>query len=477
MLKGNGNPLELMPGVAIVAESTWAAFQAKKQLRISWDESNASDDSWDDLVKQGRALENQTGKETLFEKGNVVAARQNSATSIDSFYSFQFVSHATLEPQNSTAWYRNGAIELWAPTQSPGRGLTSVANTLGIEKGQITLHQTRVGGGFGRRLVNDPLCEVAAISRHINAPVKLQWTREDDMTQDFYRAGGFHSFKGGVDSAGKIAFWQDHLITFSHDGEKAVIGASPRQPSHEFPAQLIGNFSLTQTLLALKTRCGLWRAPQSNTTAWAVQCFLHELAVAADRDHLDFLIELMGKPTWLAPQTLQGMNTGRAADVIKLAAEKAGWGKTLPAGRGLGLAFHFSHAGHFAEVAEVSVSDSKKLTVHKVTVAADIGPVINLSGAENQCEGSVIDGLSTMLGLEITMENGRIQQSNFDTYPLLRIGDAPTVEVHFIQSDNPPTGAGEPALPPLAPAVCNAIYAASGHRVHTLPLTKEGFFT
>ncbi len=477
VLRGNGNQLELMPGVAIVAVSTWAAFQAKKQLRVFWDDSNASEDSWDELVKQGRALENQIGKETLFEKGNVEAASQDSATSIDAFYSYQFVSHATLEPQNCTAWYRSGAIELWAPTQSPGRGLTSVANTLGIQKGQVTIHQTRVGGGFGRRLVNDPLCEVAAISKHINAPVKLQWTREDDMTQDFYRVGGFHSFKGGVDSEGKVAFWQDHLITFSHDGEKPVIAGAPRQPSHEFPAQLIDSFSLTQTLLPLKTRCGLWRAPQSNTTAWAVQCFLHELAVAADRDHLEFLIELMGKPTWLAPQTLHGMNTGRAVDVIKLAAEKAGWGKMLPAGRGLGLAFHFSHAGHFAEVAEVTVIDSRKLTVHKVTVAADIGPVINLSGAENQCEGSVIDGLSTMLGLEITMEKGRVQQSNFDTYPLLRIGDAPTVDVHFIQSDNPPTGAGEPALPPLAPAICNAIFAATGHRVRTLPLTKEGFFT
>ncbi len=477
VLPGNGNEQELLPGVAIVATSTWAAFQAKKQLNVSWDESGASKDSWGELEKRAQALGNQPGKETLYEVGDVDAAIQSSAQSIDSFYSFRFVAHASLEPQNCTAWYRNGEIQLWAPTQSPGRGLASVANTLGIEEDKVTIHQTRAGGGFGRRLVNDPLCEVAAISRHIKAPVKLQWTREDDMTHDFYRAGGFHSFKGGIDSAGKLAFWQHHLITFSHDGEKPVIAGAPRQPAHEFPAQLIGDFRLTQSMLPLKTRCGLWRAPGSNTYAWALQCFLHELAVAAGRDHLEFLLELMGEPTWLPPKNLYGLNTGRAADVIKLAAEKAGWGKKLAAGRGLGLAFHFSHAGHFAEVAEISVSESKKVTVHKVTVAADIGPVINLSGAENQCEGSVIDGLSTMLGLEITMENGRIQQSNFDTYPLLRIRNAPTVNVHFIQSDNPPTGAGEPALPPLAPAVCNAVYAASGHRVRTLPLTKEGFFT
>jgi len=475
VVEGNGHPLELTTGVAIVATTTWAAFQAKKKLKIVWDESNASKDSWSDLVQQAHAVKSHPAKETLFEKGNIDTAMQSAAKSIEAFYSFQFVAHATLEPQNCTAWYRDGAVELWAPTQSPVRGVGNVANALGMEKDKVTIHQTRVGGGFGRRLVNDTLCEVAAISKHINAPVKLQWTREDDMAHDFYRAGGFHSFKGGVSPSGDIAFWEDHLITFSADGKKPVIAGAPRHPAQEFPAQLVNNFHLKQSLLPLKTRCGLWRAPGSNTFAWAVQSFLHELAVAAGRDHLEFLLEVMGAPTWLPPKNLYGLNTGRAADVIKLAAEKAGWGKQLPAGRGLGLAFHFSHAGHFAEVAEVSVSATKKITVHNVTVAADIGPVVNLSGAENQCQGSVIDGLSAMLELEITMENGRIQQSNFDTYPLLRMPDAPTVDVHFIQSDNPPTGAGEPALPPLAPAVCNAIYAASGHRIRTLPLTKEGF--
>jgi len=475
ILEGNGNVMELKPGVAIVATSTWAAFQAKRQLKVKWNESNASKDSWSSLVKQAHLVKSQPAGKTLFEKGNVDAAMKDSAKSIDALYSFQFAAHATLEPQNCTAWYSNGAIEVWAPTQSPSRGLISVAKTLGIKENKVTIHQTRVGGGFGRRLVNDPACEVAAISKHINAPVKLQWTREDDMVHDFYRAGGFHSFKGGVDLEGKVSFLQDHLITFSHNGEKSVIAGAPRQPSQVFPAQLINNFRMDQSLLPLKTLCGLLRAPESNTTAWAFQSFLHELAVASGRDHLEFLLDIMGEPQWLPPKNLYGLNTGRAADVIKLAAEKAGWGKQLPAGRGLGLAFHFCHAGHFAEVAEVSVSPAKKLIVHNVTVAADIGPVINLSGAENQCQGSVIDGLSTMLGLGITMEKGRIQQSNFDTYPLLRMPEAPNVDVHFIQSDNPPTGAGEPALPPLAPAICNAIYAASGYRVRTLPITKEGF--
>lgn len=475
ILAGNGNVMELKPGVAIVATTTWAAFQAKKQLKVIWNESSASKDSWSGLVKRAQHIKTQPAEKTLYEKGNVDAAMADSAKSIDALYSFQFAAHATLEPQNCTAWYSNGAIEVWAPTQSPSRGLISVANTLGITEDKVTIHQTRAGGGFGRRLVNDPACEAAAISKHINAPVKLQWTREDDMAHDFYRVGGFHSFKGGIDLEGKISFLQDHLITFSNNGEKPVIAGAPRQPSQVFPAQLLNSFRLSQSMLPLKTRCGLLRAPGSNTTAWAVQSFLHEMAVAAGRDHLEFLLDIMGEPQWLPPKGLYGLNTGRAAAVIKLAAEKSGWGKQLPAGRALGLAFHFSHASYIAEVADVSVSATKKIIVHNVTVAADIGLVVNLSGAESQCQGSVIDGFSTMLGQEITIENGRIQQSNFDTYPLLRMPDAPNVDVHFIQSDNPPTGAGEPALPPLAPAICNAIYAASGYRVRTLPITKEGF--
>ena len=241
--------------------------------------------------------------------------------------------------------------------------------------------------------------------------------------------------------------------------------------ANQFPGLSLPNYQLSHTLLPIKTPTGPWRAPRSCSVAWVIQSFLHELAVAAGRDHRDFLLEVRGEPRILEG----GLNTGRAADVIKLATEKAGWGRQLPAGHGLGLAFHFSHAGHIAEVAEVSVDASKRVRLHRVVVAGDIGPIVNMSGANNQCEGAVVDGFSTMLGLEITMENGLIEQANFHQYPLLRMAAHPKVEVHFIQSDNPPTGVGEPALPPVAPAICNAIYAAIGHRVRTLPLTKEGF--
>ena len=475
VLDGNGLPTELMSGVAIVATSTWAAFAAKRQLRVSWDESGAATDSWSDAVAQAKKLAAHPGKETLVDQGEVDEVFKHAATTIEAFYTYPFVSHAPLEPQNCTAWYQDGTAEIWAPTQSPEDGIGLVAHTLGIEKSRITLHQLRVGGGFGRRLMNDYMCEAVAISRQVSAPVKLQWTREDDLVHDFYRPGGFHSMKGALDSSGKLSAWQNHFITFSADGQIPV--SRGNYPDGELPATLLANFRLTQTLLPWRTPTGPWRAPRSNALAFVEQCFLHELADAAGRDHVDFLLEIMGEPRWLKPGNDRSLNTGRASAVIQLAADKAGWGKPLPAGRGRGLAFYFCHGGHFAEVAEVSVDDSKRLTVHRVTVAGDVGPIVNLSGAENQCQGAVIDGLSTMLGLEITLEQGRVQESNFAQYPMLRIAATPQIDVHFIQSDFPPTGLGEPALPPLAAAICNAIFAATGHRARTLPLSREGFRT
>jgi isoquinoline 1-oxidoreductase beta subunit len=469
---GTGKVNEVMPGVAIIANSTWAAFSAKRALKITWDESSASKDSWSTWIKEAEKLSKKEGAATLVATGDFAKASADAKV-VEGFYRYPFVAHAPLEPQNCTAWYHDGVIELWAPTQTPEAGLAAVAGVLGLPQDKVIVHQVRAGGGFGRRLINDFMCEAAAIARQVGAPVKLTWTREDDQLHDFFRVGGFHSFKGAIDKNGKLVGWADHFITFTADGQQPTSGGDLRPD--EFPAQLLPHVSLTQTMLPLKTPTGPWRAPRSCAIAFAIQSFIHECAVAAGRDHLEFLLEIFGEPRWLKEGDPYALNTARAIAVIKLAAQQAGWGKSLPKGRGLGLAFHFSHAGHFAQVAEVSVDANKKLRVHKVTVAGDIGPIINLSGAENQVEGCVIDGYSTALGLELDIENGRIQQTNFDKYPLLRIAHAPEVSVHFIQSDYPPTGVGEPAFPPVAPAICNAIFAATGQRVRSLPLVREGY--
>lgn len=472
VVEGN-EAVGLLPGVAIVADSTWAAIRARRGLEVDWDETGAAADSWSAAVGRAEELRSVPGETRPVDDGDADAALAAADKRLSAYYTYHFASHAQLEPQNCTAWKRPGGMELWAPTQLPGRGRQAVADLLGIDKASVTVNQLRGGGGFGRRLHNDFMVEVAAIANRIEEPVKLQWTREDDMSHDTFRAGGFHQLDAGLDADGRISAWRDRFITFSRDGQRPVSGGG--LSGRVFPAGVLEHCRYEQTALEWKTPCGPWRAPGSNVFGFVEQSFIHELAAAAGRDHLEVLLELFGEPRWLAEGDPRALHTGRAAAVVRLAAKKAGWGREMPQGRALGLAFYFSHMGHIAEVADVSVDANRKITVHRVTAAADVGPIINLSGAENQVQGSVVDGLSTMLGQAVTFEKGRVEQSNFDTYEILRMADAPAVDVHFIESDYAPTGLGEPALPPLAPAVCNAIYTATGHRIRTLPISMEGY--
>jgi len=487
VIEHGGRPDLLRAGVAIVADSTWSAFRAKAALQVEWDEINASKASWSAYTAQAQELAKKPrGEQVLHTTDGIDEAFNGATKTVKSFYSYPFVAHAPLEPQNATAWRRGNKLEIWAPTQSaaiaegfPGlqqllevmSAMPFLQDELGFARENITITPTRSGGGFGRRGFNDFIAEAAAIAMHVDAPVKLQWTRQDDMAHDQYRSGGFHAMEGGLDENGKLTAFRDHFISFTADGKMPVNGGG--MAPNEFPAPYVANSELSHTLMPLKIPCGFWRAPASNVFAFAIQSFIHEMAVAANRDHLEFLLEIMGEPMPMSEKT-RGMHTGRAAGVIKLAAEKAGWGKEMPRGRALGLAFYYSHSAHVAQVADVSVESGNKVKVHKVTVAADVGPIVNLSGAENQVQGSVIDGLSTFMNLGLSIENGRILESNFDQYEMLRIADAPEVDVHFIQSDNHPTGLGEPALPPLAPAVANAIYTATGQWVRSMPLRLNG---
>ena len=473
VLEGTGVATEIVSGVAVVANSTWTAMKGKAALDVIWDESAASKDSWSACVSRAEELKGTKGDQVIFEKGDVDAAFADAPVKIDASYSYPFIAHANMEPQNCTAWHRGTEIEVWAPTQTPQAAVSAMMDIWDLPEDKINLHQLRGGGGFGRRLYNNFVCEAVAISERIGAPVKLQWTREDDFRHEFYRPGGFHHLSGAVDANGKLAGLRDHFVTFTEDGEKALGLASLGET--EFPAPLIDNVEFTQSLINWSIPTGALRAPRSNVFGFVFQSFLDELAVAAGRDYVEFLLEIVGEPRWLEPGNIRALHTGRTADVIKLAAEKAGWGKPLPDGHALGLGFYFSHAGHIAEVAEVSMESDNTVRVHKVTVAADVGPIVNLSGANNQMEGAVIDGVSTMFGQELTIENGRIMEGNFDQFPLLKMADAPEVDVHFIQSEFRPTGLGEPGLPPSLPAIANAIFAATGRRVRSLPLRLEGF--
>lgn len=481
IVEGTGKPTEVLNGVAIVAKDTWSAIAARRKLEVVWDETNASKDSWKGHSAQAREFAKKVqGEQVVQAVGNVDEAL-STGRQVESYYTYGLVAHAQLEPQTSTAWYRKDAsgdsVEIWAASQTPGTARNLLATVLGIPASKVTIHQLRLGGGFGRRLVNDNVIEAAQISRQAGGvPVKLVSLREDDMEHDFFRPAGFMAFKGSLDDRGRIAAWNSHLIHFKSEGGAAITAANWQ--INEFPALNVPRYRASQTLMPLRMPTGSWRAPGANTAAWVVQSFMHELSTAAKRDHVEFLIEVTG--------TRHAGNTGtppgrpvhvpeRAAAVIRTAAERSGWGKNrLPPGHALGIAFHFCHLGHFAEVAEVSVDNQKKITVHKVWVVGDIGPIIDLSSAENQCQGSVVDAISTM-SLEVTMENGQIEQKNFHQYPMGRMPITPAIDVHFLDTDYPPTGVGEPAFPPVAPAICNAVFALTGHRIRTLPITREGF--
>ena len=478
-IKGNGEPRELMDGIGIVGTSTWAVFRAKEKVNALWDETQASKDSWTDFEKFAASVDSPTGDREVVSRGKVDQVFADDSNSvIDSVYEFPYVSHMCLEPMNCTAHFQEGKngtkdhLEVWIPTQNGPRFQTVAESVYGLSKDQLTINIKRMGGSFGRRTSSEYVCEAIELSKRSGKPVNLTWSREDSIKHDYFRVGGFQKLRAAINADNQLVGWEEHAIGVRQNG-KPVIGSGFRD--NAFPLVNLPTVRGTMTLTEMNTLCGAWRAPWSNTHAFVTQSFIHEVAVAIGRDHAELLIEMLGEPRWLKKGDIRSMNTGRAIDVIKLVTEKAGWGREMPAGRGLGLSFYFCHAAHVAEVAEVSVDDNKKLTVHKVTVAADVGPIVNMSGALNQVQGAVIDALSTMVGQKITMENGIIEQTNLHQYPVLRIDAAPEVDVHFIQSDNEPTGLGEPGLPPLAPAVTNAIFAAIGERVRKMPLIDEGF--
>ena len=459
---------DLAGGIAIIANSTWAALNARDSLQPEWSAGDGAFQSTATWAAMAAERKTAGPERTIVSHGDVTAALGTAARVIRADYAYPFLAHVPMEPMNCTAQVTGDQVEIWAPTQNPEPGRKAVARVLGVPEANITIHMLRCGGGFGRRLANDFMVEAAIIARMAKAPVKLTWSREDDIAHDWLRPGGWHNFTAGLDGQGKVIAWDNHFISYGKAGKfarAAEIG------ENDFPAKLLENFRVAASILPLESNTGYLRAPANNAFGFVTQGFIDELAHAAGQDPLGFRRTLLGEPRWLGDPTVRGTyHTGRMRGVLDKAAAMAEWGRKLPPRTGLGIAFHFSHLGYFANVIEAQVADDGSVRVNKVWVAGDVGrQIVNPSGALAQVQGSVLDALGAATGQAITFADGAVEQRNFGDYPLLRMDAVPPVEVAFITTDYAVTGMGEPAYPAVAPALANAIFAATGVRLRALP--------
>jgi len=463
-------------GVAVVADSTWAALQARKALEVEWSETEFAKESTDAFHEQLAALTAKSAT-VIRNDGDFEKAHAAAATKIEAVYEVPFLAHATMEPVNCTAFVRGDSCELWAPTQIPSAAADAVAKALNIPRDRIRVHVTFIGGAFGRRLIQDYAVEAAWLSREMKAPVQVIWTREDDIRHDFYRPAARHFFRAGLDTNKNLVAWLHRAASpsigqfYSGTGISANAAAEVNGP--DFPAYAIPHFRLEFAVGASGMPLGYWRSVENSGNQFAISSFFDEAAAAAGRDAVEFLLYILGSPRKIDLGRDRGViDVARRRRVIELAAEQSGWGRPLPKEMGRGIAAYFGYGSYVAQVAEVSCDlPAGGIRIHRVVCAVDCGTAVNPLGVKAQMEGAINFGLAAALKSAITVERGRVQQSNFHDYEVLRMSDAPgAIDVHVVPSMEPPGGCGEPGVPPIAAALGNAIFAATGKRVRRLPI-------
>jgi isoquinoline 1-oxidoreductase beta subunit len=437
--------VEVPKGVAVIAENTWAAIQGRRALKVTWDEGENNIHSTESIRRQ---LADRVNKA-------IAAESKNTLTSIEAIYETPYLAHASMEPVNCVADYHSDRCDIWASTQNPQDIQTFVRSNVGVP---VNVNVTLLGGGFGRRLEVDYAIEAAQISKAAGAPVQLVWTREDDIQHDYYRQPTYHWMRAGWDNQGELGLWRHFMAGPGLNGIAYRVGQEVLEEGLMAPYRTSNGISRS-FLVDIPLPTGPWRAVMSGPNAFANECFFDEVAAALKKDPYEFRMELLGKSDVLR-------------SVLELVALKSNWGTPAPEGQGRGIACHTYHNTAVAMVADVSVQDGK-VRVHKVVCAINCGRAIHPDMVTQQMEGSIVFGLTSLLKGEITFEGGRVQQGNFNDYPILQISEMPEVEVHIVPEERAPTGTGEMGVPPLVPAVVNAIFNATGIRVRHTPIRAE----
>lgn len=492
-VKGWPWPSKFQPlgGVAVVARNTGAAIKGRDALKVEWDDGpNAAYDS----VAYRAELEAAARQPGLVvrQEGDVEAALKSADKIVTGEYYLPHFAHASMEPPVAVADVKGDKAEIWAPVQSPGGTREDVAKTLQLPPENVTVNVTLLGGGFGRKSKCDFALEAALLSKTLGAPVKVQWTRDDDIQHDFLHTVSVERIEAGLDKSGKVVAWRHRSVA------PTILSTFAAGADHAAPFELgmglvdmpfeIANIQCENPAAKAMTRIGWFRSVSNIPRAFAVQSMVGELAHATGRDQKDMLLELIGTPrvvklasvkdlwNYGEPYESYPIDTGRLRRVVEFVAEKGNWGRSLPKGHGLGIAAHRSFVSYIATIVEVSVDDKGKLLVHQVDSAIDCGVFVNPERIQSQLEGAAIMGLSLAKYGEVSFKNGRVQQRNFDDHPVVRIDEAPLVtNVHIVpaDADTPPSGVGEPGVPPFAPALANAIFAATGKRLRALPIGNQ----
>jgi isoquinoline 1-oxidoreductase beta subunit len=478
-IETHGRGASTTGGVAVLADNSWAAIQGRKALEVKWDEGAAANESTEQLHKQFVENAAKSGR-ILRNDGDADAALASAAKKLEAVYELPFAAHVCMEPMNCTVHIQQDTAEAWVPTQGPQWAQGVIAEIAKLPPEKVTVHTTLMGGGFGRRYQADFVMEAAQVAKASGKPVMVLWTREDDMQHDFYRPASYHKLQGGLDSEGKLAAWKHFQTSTSIAAKWSEKGADDPGLGEFGTGATIPyatpNIRVEYTLAHSSAPRAWWRSVEHSSSGFVMESFIDELAHAAGQDPLEFRLKLIGDPRKI-PQFGEGpdyppLDTARLKGVLQLAAEKAGWGKPLPKGEGRGIAAFYSFHSYVGAVAEV-LANSRELKVKRLVCAVDCGRPVNPNGVRAQVESAAIYALTATLKDAITVERGRIVQANFNDYEMIRMKEAPPIEVHLVPSTEAPTGIGEPTVPVIAPAICNAIFHVTGKRLRRLPIRAE----